>query len=159
MNLLNKEEKERLLKKISFGDGCWEWLGCIGKNGYGYVRIDSKLRLTHRVVYELYEGDIPVWLELDHLCRNRKCCNPNHLEPVTRKENCVRSPIIGKHGNHVRGKEHYFGMKTHCKRGHEFTPDNIYPRDGRRECIICAKLRAKLWRKSKSVIMKVEKFE
>lgn len=69
---------------------CWEWTGCLNSKGYGCVQIDKKRHLTHRASYQLHIGDIPDGLTLDHLCRNKKCCNPHHLEPVSVGENVRR---------------------------------------------------------------------
>jgi hypothetical protein len=95
--------------------GCWEWTGAVNANGYGIVAVHRKTEGAHRVVYEILAGSIPAGLHIDHLCRNRRCVNPAHLEPVTQAENNRRA------------------MRTHCLRGHEFTPENTYrpPRTSR----------------------------
>lgn len=72
--------------------GCWLWLGTLSDNGYGIYAH----RRAHRIAFEQMKGGIPPGLDLDHLCRVRCCVNPEHLEPVTRKENCRRSPLIGR---------------------------------------------------------------
>lgn len=70
--------------------GCWEWTAAKAGQGYGYFWKDGGLRRIHRVVYEELRGPIPSGLDLDHTCRNRACCNPAHLEPVTRTVNLRR---------------------------------------------------------------------
>lgn len=100
------------------------------KRGYGYFMHDRKNWLAHRFAYFVITGELPK-LELDHLCRVRACVNPEHLEPVTALENKLRSPLSNIN-------------KTHCKRGHEFTPDNTVKVPGGRGCRTC---RTATWRR------------
>ena len=72
---------------------CWLWHGCVQSNGYGRVSFRGKSGYAHRMSYQLCWGAIPKGLELDHLCRNRACINPWHLEPVTRSVNCLRGDV------------------------------------------------------------------
>lgn len=119
------------LRTEAKGD-CIEWIKARNANGYGWVYYNARARLTHRVAYELSVGPIPDGLQIDHLCRNRACCNPYHLEPVTLSEN-VRRGMAAERAREIGA------AKTHCKRGHEFTPDNTYrqPGTGRRSCRTC----------------------
>ncbi len=111
------------------GDGCWLWSG-YSKNGrYGWIKIDGQSTPVHRAMYEWIVGPIPDGLTIDHLCRNTFCVNPLHMEPVTVKENILRSQGLGAIN----------ARKTHCKNGHEFTPENTRTADGRRSCRECAK--------------------
>ena len=111
------------------GTDCWEWQGCLTKAGYGQIRVNNKTLYTHRLMYESYKGQLLPNCEIDHLCRNRKCCNPEHLEQVTRKINQHR-------GYSPAGVN---SRRTHCKRGHELIPKNLWNlASGKRQCKICA---------------------
>ncbi len=102
---------------------CWIWLWCKDVNGYGRVRVDGAARLAHRATYILLRGDVPANLELDHLCRQPACINPDHLEPVTHLENMRR----GEEAN-----------RTHCPQGHTYDETNTYVRkDESRQCRSC----------------------
>lgn len=100
-------------------DGCWEWSGPLTQAGYGRLNIVDRYWYTHRLSYELHVGVIPSDRHIDHLCRNRKCCNPAHLEPVTSRENTLRSPV---------SKAAVNAVKTHCDHGHELADDNLMER-------------------------------
>ena len=107
--------------------GCWLWTGATGPKGYGTIGIgDRRTQRVHRFSYERAKGPIPKGLQLDHLCRVRNCVNPDHLEPVTNRENAIRG---------VEARP----CATHCKRGHRFTPCNTYthPKRGTRHCRAC----------------------
>jgi hypothetical protein len=118
----------RFLAKVGKGGDCWTWTGVArGTGGYGGFRYDGRMQFAHRVSYELLVGPIPEGLVIDHLCRNRKCVNPEHLEPVTQTENMARGSAA----------------RTHCKQGHEYTPENTVPvhngSTASRWCRICLK--------------------
>lgn len=105
--------------EVDATSGCWQWTAAT-TNGYGRVKWNGVLHLAHRLSYEHYVGDIPDGLELDHLCRNRGCINPAHLEPVTRRENILRGvspPALG-------------ARVTYCPNGHPYDEANTYTRPG-----------------------------
>jgi hypothetical protein len=100
---------ERFWAKVDKSGDCWQWTAALNSAGYGKFSVGSKQQLlAHRYAYELMVGPIPEGLELDHLCRVRRCVNPAHLEPVTTRENVMRG----------------YARKTHCVHGHEYTPEN-----------------------------------
>lgn len=118
-------------------DGCWNWLMSMKPNGYGQwsgARNRGMSGLAHRAVYSIAIGPVAADLDIDHLCRNRRCVNPTHLEPVTRRENLLRSPLFNQWRTHL----------THCKHGHELAGDNLYldPRNGNRNCKTCRNIRS-----------------
>lgn len=126
-------------------DGCWDWPGTRTAGGYGQMRGGSKVKIyVHRASYEAFVGPIPDGLHIDHLCRNRACFNPAHLEPVTNAVNCARGMSPGA----------VVARTNICARGHELTEDNVIRRsDGARQCRPCNVewQRARYWRnKSKS---------
>ena len=118
------------------------WIPSYSKANDGYCRIifNGQDYSMHRFFYEKMVGPIPDGMQLDHLCKNRACCNPAHLEVVTLVENVMRGSGITATNK----------RKTHCKRGHEFTPENTYLVKKGRFCKTCSKL-AKLEALKKSV--------
>ena len=109
-------------------DECWPWNMSLDTQGYGlahaHVNGVKRRGTAHRLVYLLRTGAITPGLTLDHLCRNRDCVNPAHLEAVTQLVNTLRG----------------VGAKTHCRRGHELSDGNLIPsnlRHGYRACLTC----------------------
>lgn len=113
---------------------CWQWTAGRSTGGYGKFGLTrTDIRYTHRLVYEALVGSIPDGHEIDHLCRNRLCCNPSHLEAVTHDVNMLRS------------------VRTHCKHGHPFDEANTYVGpSGRRWCRACGAARARDYRAAAS---------
>lgn len=120
--------------------GCWLWLAAASSLGYGYF-FDGKLKLAHRVSYEMHVGPIPDGLDLDHLCRNPSCVNPDHLEPVTRKENINRGIVAQVH--RVR-----YAKITHCPQGHAYDEKNTYRHP--KGCRICRTCQRERMRRARS---------
>lgn len=117
--------------------GCWIWTGGKNKDGYGtfFVNMQTGYTRSHTWAYMHFIGPIGDGLELDHLCRNRACCNPHHLEPVTHKENTRRGDV-GKHMKSLKAQ------KTHCPKGHPYSGDNLklHPVKGYRMCRECIRV-------------------
>lgn len=132
MNEDSPKAKSNPIGYVIQENGCWEWVGAHKQAGYGqWGRTDC----AHRVMYEKVRGPIPKWLHLDHLCRNKGCVNPDHLEAVTQRENTLRgeSPAAQR------------ARATHCKNGHPYDGTNTYNRPDRpigrgRYCRACRRV-------------------
>jgi hypothetical protein len=121
------------------GTGCLEWLGYKSDRGYGLMKVGGKHVKAHRVAYELFMGEIPEGKEVHHVCGNKACVNPKHMELVDKPD----------HLEAHRGENLWLvnADKTHCINGHEYTPENTYRRpNGHRDCRICIAERVKRWR-------------
>lgn len=116
---------------------CWLWTAAKNNNGYGQFSLVEngrrRLLLPHRWVYELVNEPIPIGMEIDHLCNTRACVRPSHLKVSTHRDNTLR-------GNSVPAQ---MARKTHCVRGHEFTPENIYWRKTGKRCRLCTRMHAR----------------
>lgn len=114
--------------------GCWVWAGTKEKDGYGVVQVQGRQWRAHRFIYEALVGKVADGLQLDHLCRNRLCVNPAHLEPVTCEENIGRSARA---------------TSVFCGNGHLLVGDNLrINKSGKywvRCCVECAKLRQRAY--------------
>jgi hypothetical protein len=136
-----KSPQERFSERyiIDPKTGCWNWTGSINGKGYGYLSVDNRTMQAYKLAYEWKYGKIPRGLELDHLCRNSACVNPDHLEVVTRRINQLRGNTIGARN----------AQKTHCPYGHPYSNENTYIKpDGSRACKKCKSQ----WRRRKSAL-------
>ena len=130
-----RDPVERFLEKIELDliTGCWNWTARKFWGGYGCFRVTGPARnvSANRFSYSYFKGPIPPGLVVDHVCKNRACCNPDHLEAVTYKENTRRE-----------GSR----RKLQCRNGHPFDDRNTYVHDGQRSCRRCAADRVRLKR-------------
>lgn len=127
-----EDPMRRIVAQIRVDGTCWTWTGPRSSGGYAAIGTQDRKLTGHRYMYERLVGPIPAGLTLDHLCRNRACINPAHLEPVTHRENTLRG--IGPTAINAR--------KTHCTRGHMLEGDGVLVRSGsRRECLACRRIR------------------
>jgi len=117
-------------KVVIANDGCWLWTGAVNSNGYAHFYVPntpSRPVCAHAWIWQLFNGPVPSGLEIDHLCRVRRCVNPAHLETISHRLNVLRGtapPAI-------------CARQTHCKNGHEFTADNTRYDQGKRRCRVC----------------------
>lgn len=129
-------EEVRIMSRVVVVEGCWVWAGPPNGSGYATAVVGGRVQGLHRAMYEHRFGPIRPGLVVDHLCKTRLCINPDHLEPVTQKENLRRG--AGPPNRH----------KTHCPRGHELSGDNMRVessgggRHGRR-CLVCQRDRSR----------------
>lgn len=129
---------DRFWDKIQIDDltGCWNWIAAIDRDGYGVFRETTNKHdscgRAHKFAYQHYVGVVPANKQLDHICRNRRCANPKHLEIVTLIQNVMR----GESFSAVNAR------KTHCIHGHPLSGDNLYvqPSTGYRYCRECKRI-------------------
>jgi HNH endonuclease len=130
-----RASKERLMKNVSVSSDCWVWMGATSSSGYGTMEVSGKTASVHRVSYELFKGEIPAGMVIDHICKNRICVNPDHLRVVTHKQNTLENSNASAAIN---------AKKTHCVNGHPLEGDNLIVKKGKngnetRACRTCAR--------------------
>lgn len=138
-------EVDRFFAKVQQEGDCWVWTACKDGSGYGMFsnsagRGKKWTERSHRWSYSYFRSEIPAGLEIDHLCRNRGCVNPWHMEPVT--------PLV----NWERGISPWRlnGLKDQCHLGHPFTPDNTYHHpSGSRVCRRCSAMHREAYEERK----------
>lgn len=132
----------RFWQWVSKSQTCWNWTGYIDEKGYGRLVLSGQKQYirVHRYSYEIHNGPIPERMTIDHLCRNRKCVNPVHLEAVTAAVNTLRgfgAPAVN-------------GRKGECIHGHPFTPENTFKQwGGGRGCLACNRQYQREWARAK----------
>lgn len=139
MTELDAPQVERFWAKVQKTDDCWLWIGAKNSNSrvlpYGRFLWHGKVHVAHRVSWWIAGRDIPSGYELDHLCRNASCVNPDHLDLVTRSENLKRKPRI---------------KKEMCPQGHFYTEENTYTYpDGRYACKECVRKAGRAYQRRK----------
>lgn len=131
--------------------GCFIFIGVMGNHGYGKMKVGGKTgkwHLAHRLSYEAHVRQIPQGLVIDHLCRNKSCINPLHLEPVTIGENALRGDTIPARNL----------LKTHCPKGHLYTDFAYSQSNGHRKCRVCGRDRDVRRRSRKNELRRTEKY-
>ena len=122
---------ERIMAKTAvMPNGCWQWRGAMRTDGYGFLSSEGRNVRVHRAAYEVLVGAVPDGLVLDHLCRNRLCVNPEHLEPVTSRVNTLRG--VGRGATNA--------AVTHCPSGHPYDDSNTMFTPSGRQCRECGRI-------------------
>jgi hypothetical protein len=153
---VQEKDRKRFMDKVNVNPetGCWEWTASTSSGGYGMFALSRTQFMAHRVSYELHIGLIPEGLTLDHTCHDpkvchpedhnacphRRCVNPEHLEPITMKENARRGRTFQAENL----------AKTECPSGHPYDEENTKWYQGRRYCRACHKVHSREWARRKS---------
>ena len=141
--VVSEHSKELFWSKVNKTDDCWVWLAYKDKHGYGDARLDGKTFKAYRAAFIIVEGYNPEGYDLHHMCHNTSCVKPDHLEVLRRSHHMKlsRPRII-----------------THCKRGHEFTPENTFHMNsGSRLCRECDRARGREKSKRKRAATRTER--
>lgn len=132
--------------EVNKESGCWEWTGFVSSSGYGGFKVSGQSQWAHRVAYSAFVESLPLGKGrgaycVDHLCRNRKCCNPAHLQKVVWRENILR-------GNGPSARQ---SRQTHCMNGHLLSGGNVYRKPSApntRNCLICMREYSRAYRRA-----------
>jgi len=139
---MGKTLEERFWPKVDKSGDCWVWTASKHPGGYGQIAMKPRgMRGAHRVAWEMLRGPVPEGMQLDHLCRNRACVNPAHMEVVDQRTNVLRGS----------GHTAVNARKTVCKRGHSLA--DAYVHRGMRECRTCKLMKQKRYRKTGSAVL------
>lgn len=131
------EHSRTFWSKVDKTGDCWLWTGTRNQKGYGRAELGGRRTGAHRVAWLRSGRDIPEGMQLDHLCRNRACVNPGHLEVVNNRTNVLRGHTLPALNI----------QKTHCVNGHAYSVENTrYRKDGSRLCRVCVAARWQSWR-------------
>jgi hypothetical protein len=144
---------ERFIERVEKTELCWNWGGCVLRGGYGQFWDGTKKIYAHRYSYQIHRGPIPEGLVVDHLCRNRKCVNPEHLEAVSASENIRRGDFARVPGSDSR----FTGVgirKSHCIRGHNLEENATHTKGNPnfRRCRICNIIHQKKFQERKRLL-------
>ncbi len=136
--MIRSSRWDRFFEKVDFSGDCWEWTASQnGGTGYGQFKWTSDRPIgAHRAVWQLLMGPIPDGMTIDHLCMNKICVNPDHLEVVTQKENNRRAPLSQS-------------KRTHCPQGHPLFGENMRRYGGKRHCLSCVRRRNREYQRKK----------
>lgn len=130
---MKPKDIQRFFSKIKQSGSCWQWIASKDRSGYGLFLYQKRKVSSHRFSYILFFHDIPIGLEIDHLCKNKSCVNPDHLEAVTHLVNVRR----GHSGN-----DNHESRKTYCPQGHQYSKENTRTyKNGSRACKECVRNR------------------
>jgi hypothetical protein len=136
MSIQSRIQDRVVVEDRGFSSACWVSTVTPNRDGYTQTTFRGRSWITHRLAYTVFIGPIPDGLQLDHLCRVRACCNPEHLEPVTNKVNNHRGESLNAQS----------ARKTHCDHGHEYTEANTYRSQttGYRNCRECRRNQSRM---------------